>query len=103
MSKILKTESFGSFIRKHREAQNLPLRKVALDLNIDLSTLSKIERGQRIIPIECLNQLSKCLNIELKEVHIRYLVDRIIATFGNLEFFPDGVNEIQKLIQKQYL
>lgn len=40
-------ESFGEHIRKLREENGLPLRKVAAVLDIDPSTLSKIERGER--------------------------------------------------------
>ena len=39
--------SFGEFIRILREDANLPLRKVAFELDIDTSTLSKIEKNER--------------------------------------------------------
>ena len=37
-------DTFGEFIRKQREKKLLPLRKVAAYLDIDTSTLSKVER-----------------------------------------------------------
>ncbi len=40
-------ESFGEYIKHLREQSGLPLRKVAAALDIDPSTLSKIERGER--------------------------------------------------------
>jgi transcriptional regulator with XRE-family HTH domain len=40
-------ETFGGYIRKVREKKKLPLRKVVAYLDIDTSTLSKIERGDR--------------------------------------------------------
>ena len=39
--------TFGDYIRKRREEIELPLRKVAAHLDIDTSTLSKVERGER--------------------------------------------------------
>jgi len=39
-------ETFGEYIRRLREEMNLPLRKVAAQLDVDTSTLSKIERGK---------------------------------------------------------
>ncbi len=42
-------ESFREYIRKLREQQGLPLRKVAAVLDIDPSTSSKIERGEKSI------------------------------------------------------
>ena len=40
-------ETFGEYIKKAREIIKLPLRKVAAHLDIDTSTLSKVERGER--------------------------------------------------------
>ena len=40
-------KSFGELIREYREIAGLPLRKVAAHIDIDPSTLSKIERGER--------------------------------------------------------
>ncbi len=40
-------ETFGELIRKLRERNGLPIRKVAAHLDIDPSTLSKIERDER--------------------------------------------------------
>lgn len=44
---IKEIESFGEYIKSLRESYRLPLRKVAAVLDIDPSTLSKIERGER--------------------------------------------------------
>ena len=45
---ILKiADSFGERVRKLREQADMPLRKLAALLDIDQSTLSKIERGER--------------------------------------------------------
>ena len=40
-------KTFGEIIREGREHEGLPLRKVAAFIDIDPSTLSKIERGER--------------------------------------------------------
>jgi len=45
----MKSETFGEYIRRLREEKKLPLRKVAAQLDIDTSTLSKVERGDRPI------------------------------------------------------
>ena len=39
--------SFGEYLRDKREQAGLPLRKIAAELDIDTSVLSKIERGER--------------------------------------------------------
>ena len=40
--------TFGEYIREIREEQQLLLREVASQMNIDTALLSKIERGTRI-------------------------------------------------------
>lgn len=40
-------DSFGEYLREQRENIGLPLRKVAAELDIDTSILSKIERNER--------------------------------------------------------
>lgn len=42
-----KITSFGEYIRGLREAEGLPLRKIAAQLDIDPSLLGKIERNER--------------------------------------------------------
>ena len=39
----------GTYIRERRNELGLPLRKVATHINIDTSTLSKIEKNERVI------------------------------------------------------
>jgi len=39
--------SFGEYIHQLREERNLPLRKIAAELDIDTSTLSKIEKKRK--------------------------------------------------------
>ncbi len=60
-------ESFGEHIRGLRENQGLPIRKVAAVLDIDPSTLSKIERGERSANKEMLPVFAKLFN-ETEEV-----------------------------------
>mgnify|MGYP000850965251 FL=1 len=43
----MQTENMGDYIRQLREQAEMPLRKLAALLDIDQSTLSKLERGER--------------------------------------------------------
>ena len=58
-----KTDTIGSIIRYHREESKMPLRKLAYKLDIDQSTLSKIERDERKINPELLDKISDIFNI----------------------------------------
>jgi len=54
--------SFGEYLRNRREKLGLPLRKVAAELDIDTSILSKIERSERVASKEMLPTLAETLD-----------------------------------------
>ena len=87
-------ESFGEYIRRLREEMNIPLRKVAAQLDIDTSTLSKVERGERPMSIDYLKPLSQILKIDYKELQVRFIVDSVNANYGKLEYLEDGLGEV---------
>jgi transcriptional regulator with XRE-family HTH domain len=93
-------ESFGSYIRRIREEKKLPLRKVAAQLDIDTSTLSKVERGDRPISIEYLKPLSQILEVDLKEIQVKFVADSINVEFGDLEYLAEGLKEAERQIIK---
>ena len=73
----MKIESFGEYIRYLREGKKLPLRKVAAHLDIDTSTLSKVEKGDRPISIGYLKPLSTILEVNLKDLQVKFVADAI--------------------------
>lgn len=97
----MKEESFGAYIRHQRESKNLPLRKVAARLDIDTSTLSKVERGERPISIQYLRPLSQFLDIELKDIQVRYISDHITKNLTKLEYLSDGLNRVLNDLKKK--
>lgn len=56
---------------------NLPLRKVAAALDIDPSTLSKIERGEREASKEMLSILARIFQTPEAELVVTYLSDKV--------------------------
>lgn len=70
-------ESFGEHIRKLREDQKLPLRKVAAVLDIDPSTLSKIERGERSANKEMIPQLANLFNEDEEALGLILMSDKV--------------------------
>ena len=93
-------ETFGEYIRRLREEMNLPLRKVAAQLDVDTSTLSKVERGERPMSIDYLKLLSQILKTDYKELQVRLLADSINANYGKLEYLEDGLGEVIKQFKK---
>lgn len=86
--------SFGEYLRNKREQLGLPLRKVAAELDIDTSILSKIERNERVATKEMLPMLSKSLEIPIKEIQIEFIQSTIISELGTLEFLSDGLKTV---------
>jgi transcriptional regulator with XRE-family HTH domain len=74
----LSTETIGEKLRHLREQKELPLRKVAALLDIDVAILSKMERGER--------RLTKVVVLKLAEIYshnadyllVSFLSDRIM-------------------------
>ena len=93
-------ETFGDYIRKAREEKNLPLRKVAAHLDIDTSTLSKVERGDRPASADYLQPLADILKLDLKEVQTKFIADKISKDFGGMEHLTDGLKAAEKQIKK---
>ena len=93
-------ETFGEHIRRLREKMNLPHRKVAAQFDVDTSTLSKVERGERPMPIDYLKPLSQILKTDYKEFQVRFLADSINANYGKLEYLEDGLDEVINQIKK---
>jgi len=60
----MKSIEFGSFIKAIRESKTIPQRIVAHKLDIDTSTLSKIELGERQVNIEMIKGLAEVLEID---------------------------------------
>jgi transcriptional regulator with XRE-family HTH domain len=94
-------ESFGSYIKRLREEKQLPLRKVAAHLDIDTSTLSKVERGDRPISIQYLKPLSQIFEVGLKNIQVEFIADAIGQNFGQLEFIQEGLREAQHRLKKE--
>lgn len=72
-----KITSFGEYIRQLREAAELPLRKVAAQLDIDPSLLGKIERNERQPTKEVIEGIAKIFKEDAKQLHMEYISDQI--------------------------
>lgn len=87
---------FGEYLREQRENLGLPLRKVAAELDIDTSILSKIERNEREATKDMLPIFCKVLERDLKEVEVRFIIHSILTQFTGLKYLKDGLNEALK-------
>lgn len=68
-------DSIGCQIRKLREATGMPLRKLAAQLDIDQSTLSKIERGERRPKAQMLAEIANIFQADKKSLFVTFYSD----------------------------
>jgi transcriptional regulator with XRE-family HTH domain len=87
---------FGEYLRNRREQLGLPLRKVAAELDIDTSILSKIERNERVATKEMLPTLAKTLEVQDKEIQIEFIQSTVLSELGDLKFLADGLKNVLK-------
>jgi transcriptional regulator with XRE-family HTH domain len=74
----MSTETIGEKLRQIREVKELPLRKVAALLDIDVAILSKMERGERKITKEVVLKLADIYDYNTDELLISFLSDKIL-------------------------
>lgn len=75
---FMSTETIGEKLRHIREEKELPLRKVAALLDIDVAILSKMERGERRITKEVVLKLADIYEYNTDELLVSFLSDKIL-------------------------
>ena len=78
INRIMVQQTFGETVRKLREENNMPLRKLAALLDIDQSTLSKIERNERKAKPELIDKISRIFKADKKQLHISFVSDKVV-------------------------
>ena len=94
----MKSVEFAGFLKQIRQQKEIPQRIVAARLDIDTSTLSKIELGERQVSIAMIKGLAEVLNIDFKELQIRYITEKILKDFEGQEFLTDALKITLKRI-----
>lgn len=74
---MLAQQTFGEILRKLREHDGMPLRKLAALLDMDQSTLSKIERNERKANADLIEKLSRIFKTDKKKLHISFISDKV--------------------------
>ena len=75
---FMSTETIGEKLRHIREEKELPLRKVAALLDIDVAILSKMERGGRRITKEVVLKLANIYDYNADDLLVSFLSDKIL-------------------------
>jgi HTH-type transcriptional regulator, competence development regulator len=90
-------ETFGEYIHKLRIDANMTLTKLAAALDLDQSTLSKIENQKRSIPVEILPKLAVVFNLNVKVLEREYFSEKI----AEILYPQEEVNEVLRLAEEK--
>lgn len=90
------SRTLGSLIFKQRVEHKLPLRKVAAALDIDTSTLSKIEKGKSQADLSMIPIIAELFKLDFKKLQTSFLTEAIKESFANEKYFKEAINSIIK-------
>lgn len=94
-------ESIGVKIRNLRERADMPLRKLAALLDVDQSTLSKIERDERRPNIKMIEEVSNFFNVNKDELLISFYSDIVFYEIQDENSFSEILQVAEAKIQYQ--
>ena len=92
-------KTIGEIIREERESRGLLLREVAASLEVDLSFLSKIERGDKRPTRAQISQISKVLKVTEKDLLLAYLSDRLVYEIRNEDLATEALKVAEQKIE----
>lgn len=97
----MQPENLGDFIRQLREQAEMPLRKLAALLDIDQSTLSKLERGERPINRQMLPIIAKTFSVDEKELVINFMSKQVAYQLAEEKYAKDILVAAEEEIKYQ--
>lgn len=97
----IKMDSLGSYIRVLRKESSLTLTKLAASLDLDQSSLSKIENNKKEVPYYVIPKLAEVFNLDLNELECQYYSERIAALLKNSEDSGHILDLVRSKISKQ--
>ena len=76
-------ETLGDILKHSREEKNLILRKVAAEVDVDQSLISKFEKNERRPTMEQLKRLAKFYNLSETQLVINWYSEKIAEELKN--------------------
>jgi transcriptional regulator with XRE-family HTH domain len=97
----MQSDNIGEYIRQLREKENMPLRKLAALLDIDQSTLSKLERGERPANRQMLPIIAKTFKIDEKVLVIMFMSKQVAYQLADEKYAKDILIAAEEQIKYQ--
>lgn len=88
----------GQHIKSLRNEQNLTLHQVAKDTDIDMTMLSKIERGERLPTVEQVKRIAIFFQLNESELLSKLTAEKIVKDYGINETTLNAVHLVEEQI-----
>lgn len=95
----MSTETLGEKLRQIREQNKLPLRKVAVLLDIDVAILSKMERGERKLSKEVVLKLAEIYKCNPEELLVLFLSEKIMYEIQDEDLGEKALKVAEKRVK----
>ncbi len=92
-------KTFGEYIKQRRTELGFPLRKVASHLDIDTSTLGKIEREERNLSTYLVPPLAEILETEKQQLLNRYYSSKVLQEIKDYPQYKDVLNIVDEQME----
>jgi len=93
---------FGEKLKSMRTDRRETLHMVAMGTNIDMTLLSKIERGERLPTSEQILRLAQHFGLDEKQLAIEATAGKILTEYGYNDVTYGAVQFVQEEMQKYY-
>ena len=93
--------SFGSYIKKLRQDHRLTLRQVSATVDIDQSTLAKIEKNKVIAPQYIIKPLAALFSTDFETLQVHYLSEKLQKIYHKVPYALDSLEQTLRLLKKQ--
>jgi len=91
--------TLGQKLRELREQAGLSLRKAAMQVDIDVAILSKMERGERKFSKELVIKLADLYNANSDKLVIDFLSEKILYELEDEDFGLEALKVAEKKIK----
>ncbi|HCI57180.1 MAG TPA: transcriptional regulator [Bacteroidetes bacterium] len=94
-----KMSTLGLKLRELREKSGFSLRKAAMQADIDVAVLSKMERGERKLSKELVLKLAKLYNANSEKLLIEFLSEKVLYEIENEDFGLEALKVAEKKLK----
>lgn len=94
-----KMSKLGLKLRELREQSGLTLRKAAMQADIDVAILSKMERGERKLTKELILKLAQMYKVKPEKLIIDFLSEKVLYELEDEDFGLEALKVAEKQLK----